>query len=287
MDETMIAETLPEADAFESGEEGAFFPETERNDLSGGAAGTEESEDDGRRLAGFDREPDEGKPSLFDSEEEAGAENGERPAVTIPVKYNKQYRELTPEQATVYAQKGMKYESLEPSLNKLKYLAAASGKSLADVVERLYAASDEMLMQKLLQRTGGDKALADTLFRAEKEKHGKAYTSVLMSEQRAASAERFDTNNRLAGEFLELQKEFPELGSFDKVPEAVAKNAALKGTSLFSEYLLYRHREERRASDAIRRQKAAGEASLGKQGGSAGDGSSQQIEAMRRGVWQG
>lgn len=293
MDETWMADAQPEADAFESlsadsldAQTGTTYPSegTGAGDLSFGDK--QENQD----LQGPEPEKSEALDSppenLFDEAEENPQKEGEQ-AFTLAVKYNKQYRELNPEQARMYAQKGMKYESLEPSLNKLKYLAASTGASLTDVVDKLYAASDQLLMQKLLKRTGGDQVLADTLFQAEKEKQGKAYAAVVLSEKRAAATERYDTTQRLAGEFLELQKECPELDSFSKVPEMVAKAAALKGTRLMDEYLLYRHRQERLANAEAGRQKRTGEAAMGSQAGGGDDGLSAQVSAMLKGVWQG
>lgn len=287
MDETMTAETLPEADAFAFDEQADQYSEAEKNDLSGAADSGEGNLDEeyaGMSGSEYSGEAGDGEQVIFDDVPGKSGIQSER--FTIPVKYNKQYRELSPEQATVYAQKGMKYESMEPSLNKLKYLAAASGETLSDVVDRLYAVHDETLMEKLMQRTGGDQALADSLFRAEKEKHGKAFTSVLMAEQRAASVERYNTNSRLAREFTGLQKEFPELDRFEKIPDAVVRKSALTGESLLTEYLLHRHREERRVAAVNERQQAAGRRSTGRQSGAAADGSSAAVSAMRRGVWE-
>ena len=69
--------------------------------------------------------------------EQPGREAEEQPEEGIPVKFNKQVRRLTTAEAAVYAQKGLKLDSLEPALSKLRYVAAASGRSL----ERLRRAS--------------------------------------------------------------------------------------------------------------------------------------------------
>lgn len=52
-------------------------------------------------------------------------------AFTLPVKFNKQEYQLSVEEATVYAQKGMKYTALEPTLERLRSLAQTRGQSLA------------------------------------------------------------------------------------------------------------------------------------------------------------
>ena len=55
----------------------------------------------------------------------------------LPVKFNKQEYQLSLEDATVYAQKGMKYTSLEPLLTRLNDLAHANGQSPAAFVDAL------------------------------------------------------------------------------------------------------------------------------------------------------
>lgn len=56
---------------------------------------------------------------------------------TLPVKFNKQEYQLSVEDATVYAQKGMKYTAMEPMLEQLRSLAQAKGQSSAAFVQGL------------------------------------------------------------------------------------------------------------------------------------------------------
>ena len=53
-------------------------------------------------------------------------------AFSLPVKYNKQEYQLSLDEATTYAQKGMKYEQLEPTLLQLSALAKGQGRSLLE-----------------------------------------------------------------------------------------------------------------------------------------------------------
>lgn len=55
----------------------------------------------------------------------------------LPVKFNKQDYQLSVEEATAYAQKGMKFDTIEPMLNKLKELAQQKGTGLKELVEVL------------------------------------------------------------------------------------------------------------------------------------------------------
>ena len=56
---------------------------------------------------------------------------------TLPIKFNKQEYQLSVEEATVYAQKGMKYQTMEPMLERLRSLAEAKGQSTAAFVREL------------------------------------------------------------------------------------------------------------------------------------------------------
>ena len=58
-------------------------------------------------------------------------------AFCLPVKFNKQDYQLTLEEATVYAQKGMKFDTVEPMLDKLKTLAQQHGLGVRELVDTL------------------------------------------------------------------------------------------------------------------------------------------------------
>lgn len=58
-------------------------------------------------------------------------------AFSLPVKFNKQDYHLSLEEATVYAQKGMKFDTVEPMLEKLKVLAQQHGLGVRELVDTL------------------------------------------------------------------------------------------------------------------------------------------------------
>ena len=232
---------------------------------------------------GFDSSPgtDEGL-----SDREGSREGAPAPAFTVPVKYNKQYRELTPEEAGVYAQKGMKYDAMEPELAKLRQMAAASGRSLGQMIGSIYKAGEELARRDCMRLAGGNQRLADLLLDAYSQKSGKAYGDMLAAEQKAMQAEKAQDKERLAGEFLELSRECPEIGSPGDLPDAVLEAAVRKGTSLTAEYLLYRHREERRVQRAEQDRLAAAQAAAGSMQEFAGAADGPALSAMLDGVWR-
>ncbi len=246
------AEALPEADGTSQPPEEAETPE------------------DGRADIGRDTEKP-GRPA---------------PAFTVPVKYNKQYRELTPEEAGIYAQKGMKYDALEPDLAKLKQLAALSGRSLSQVIDGIYRANQELEKQDCMRLAGGNPQAAAELLEARNLKGGRAYEALLEAERKASETERAATGSRLADEFIQLQRECPEIGSLDDLPDSVLEAAARKETPLMLEYLLYRRREE----NSLRRAKEDGAAARTAAAGSlrdlSGDSQSPAFSAMLDGLWK-
>lgn len=64
-------------------------------------------------------------------------ENGLQEPVTLPVRFNKQEYQLSLEDAAAYAQKGMKYDTLVPMLDKFRSLAKQRGQSPATFLSEL------------------------------------------------------------------------------------------------------------------------------------------------------
>lgn len=65
-------------------------------------------------------------------------ENGlQETPFTLPIKFNKQEYQLSVEEATVYAQKGMKYTTMEPMLEQLRAHAETKGQTVAALVKEL------------------------------------------------------------------------------------------------------------------------------------------------------
>ena len=70
--------------------------------------------------------------------------------ITIPVKFNKQIKNLTPEEATVLAQKGLKFDSIAEDYARLKELASQSGKSVPEFLQHLKEEKTPLSQRKKL-----------------------------------------------------------------------------------------------------------------------------------------
>lgn len=154
----------------------------------------------------------------------------------VEVKFNKEVKRLSLDEAAILAQKGMKFDMLSNELEMLKNLSQEAGLSVTNYLYSLKNRAFEDKVAELTERCGGDRTIAEKL--------------------------ALSPNFCAVKPINELNAEFPELGEND-IPEEVKTAAELKGTGLLFEYLLYEHRKRRAAAEEIKRHKVASEASLG------------------------
>lgn len=144
---------------------------------------------------------------------------------TISVKFNKEVKEISLEEAKELAQKGMKFDAVSEILERLKSLSTDEGKSVLEYIAALEK-------KAMLKRAEG---LIDGC--SNKEELLELITN-----------RGFDKKPDVLG-FDELRSAYPELDDISKVPEEVLENANLYGRNLFDEYLRYlfekRKREEK------------------------------------------
>lgn len=185
--------------------------------------------------------------------------------VTVPVRFRHESRELSMEEAANYAQMGMKLESLQPTMDKLRMMAAGHGQTLEAFVDAWAAADERALLEQLLEKTGGDKETAERLLRLEQEDRQKVCRAHQQQEQTAAQEKQAALTARLATEFGELRQAFPAVDSVDALPETVLRDAVENGRHLLDAYLRHDYRERRRIEENRAAQAAAAGASAGSQ----------------------
>lgn len=183
---------------------------------------------------------------------------------TLSVKFNKQTVALSREDATRYAQKGMKYDTVEPLLTKLREVAAREGKTLAAWVEGMAGAD------------GGDAAVTSSVT-------ADAVTPAPVGQGSQNPADTLAA--RLAEDYLLLRREVPEVGGFDTLPPDALREAVESGIPLLDAYLRHEHRERCRVRAEQAAQSAAVEHSVGSQADAAVPELSSTERAMLRGVW--
>lgn len=182
--------------------------------------------------------------------------------VVIPVKFNKEIKELTLEEAANLAQKGMKFELILKDFNTLKELSAKAGKSVTLFLEDMKNAVYCERKAALTEKCGGDTELAEHIISLEKE-------GVTVSDMG----------------FSELQEFFPQITEKEDLPQEVIEASMLKGTLLLDEYLRYRLAEELRTKEALKKQKHCENISIGSQLNRKGSDNPETTEFLK-GLWK-
>ena len=169
-------------------------------------------------------------------EEEDTTPPSDQNSAFVEVKFNKEIKKLTLDEAATLAQKGMKFDMISSDFTRLKGLAETQGMTVGGYIDSL----SEQLLEKrkaaLSEKCSGDEELVEKLLKLE--------------------------NNEISDPYSKLFDEFPTLTP-DLVPDEVKTAAQLKGTGLLFEYLLYEHRQRVAAAEELSRREAAEDSSLG------------------------
>ena len=154
----------------------------------------------------------------------------------IEVKFNKETKKLTLDEATTLAQKGMKLDLISEELDILRALSKEKGIGLKEFVKQLEGESKTRRINLLREKYAEDPELGELL-------------STLGAKGEDDEAEK-------------LRTELPEV-VIEEIPQEVKAAANLSGRGLLLEYLLYEHRQHTaRESEEIRQEKTRAE-SLG------------------------
>lgn len=180
--------------------------------------------------------------------------------VKIPIKFNKETKNLTLEEATTLAQKGLKFESIEKEYNLLKQLASRENKSIPNYIAELERRYNEEKKQSLTEKCGGNQEIAEHILKLENEKN-------------------------IGDGFEELSTAFPEIKSKENLPQEVLNNAELKGTLLLDEYLRYLLSQKRNAQTIAQKQREGEKTSTGSLINNK-DSHTSETEEFLKGLWK-
>ncbi len=224
-----------------------------------------------------------------------GSENSEatEDAAFLPIRYNHEDMNLTRSEAVKYAQmgkllsdSGLDISAVKPIYSKLDYFAATQGMSPEELIDNLISRDEERHHQELVEKFGEDGEELEILMQAYRERQKDKYDKILKdrieSEQRAETEKIESNNSRLANEFIELKKEFPELTDITSVPEQVKRMAVTGNKDLLSCFLLFKHNEEKAIAAANKTAEDAKKAGTGS-GASAGFTTDNAFDAFLRG----
>ena len=212
---------------------------------------------------------------------ESASSNASEAPITVPIRFNHETKALSLDEAATYAQKGM---AAEPLMSKVRLLAAVFEETPAQALDKLINTHAEARKAEILEKVSGDETLANQLLEAEKSKYQKAVDEMTAAEKLADEQEKASVTDKLASDFIELQKEFPEILTVDKVPKSVISDAVNKNISLLDSMLRYDRKESKNIKAAIEKQQAAAQSSTGSVSSADNDGTSPEIEAMLQGL---
>ena len=240
-----------------------------------------------------------------DAEDREGGSNAEAgkdaqegaPTFKLPVKFYGEHRELTLEEATEYAQKGMNYEKLKseldgyeankPVFDKLTYLSQKHGKSIDEIINGLMTADEQMLRREITEKYGDlPDEVVNRLLEQEKSKAQSTYSDYVAQQKEQQAETEKQEHVRIATEFLELQKEFPELESINKVPDSVIIDAVENKRNLIDAYLRYANKESRRIQAAEQAAQVAKKSTPGSLEGGELTHESEAESAFLSGLWK-
>ena len=186
------------------------------------------------------------------------AEDG-TPAPFMTVQHNHEDLNLTEAEATDWIQIGMASKAM---LETARRAAALKGMDVKSFIESFEKAEDDAYRAELEAKHGDDIDTINGLMELYQSKKDDKVKAAELEAKRQEQERKNTLESRLADEFIELQKEFPEVEQFGDLPKSV-KSAAANGKNLLSEYLRFKHSEAKKAEAAKAAAEAAKQASTG------------------------
>lgn len=180
--------------------------------------------------------------------------------ITIPIKYNKEIKELSLEDAATLAQKGLKFTAIEKDFAALKELAQRENKSVPIFISELCERYTADKKKTLVEECGGNEEIAQRLLDLE-------------------------SNSQPADSLKELTEAFPEITSLEQLPEEVLEKSRLKGTLPLDEYLRYLLAEEKIKKSAAAKQRQSEKTTTGSLSSLKGA-ENAEAEEFLRGLWK-
>ncbi len=185
----------------------------------------------------------------------------ENSAITVPIKFNKEIKNLSLDEAQQLAQKGMKYDLISADFARLKALATAEGKNVSDYITAIEGRTKAARKESLLEKVGGDEQMAEHIMSLEQ------------SQQSSTDG------------MEEVRKDFPEIKTPSDLPAEVQNIVKEKGGNYFDEYLKYLHRQAKKSENAKQKQAKSQRMSAGSQSRFIGDGMSAVKQEFINGLW--
>lgn len=183
--------------------------------------------------------------------------------IALSVVFDHKSKELSHDDAVRYAQLGMLHEKQQTLYDKLGILAAEGGKTLAEYVNEAFENAEQRIKNDCRERAGDDEDMYQQLIELAHSRQKSKYDAILQAEADKEKAGYEKEVERVADEFKALQKDFPELKSFEDIPKGAVSLAERENMTLREAYLLYAHREQATVTAAQKAAEKAAESSTG------------------------
>ena len=183
-----------------------------------------------------------------------GTETVEEPSAKeeamFQIRYMHEDLDIPMAEAKRYAQMGKHYEeNIKNTFDSLDYIASLQGKSVKELVQGMVDGVDSARREELIEELGADNPLVDELMEVYKAKNNKAYETAKAEraarEKQAEEEAEKSVTTKLAEQFEDVRKTFPEYDTLEKVPDAVLKKA-IKSGNLELELFRYRLSEDKK-----------------------------------------
>lgn len=184
----------------------------------------------------------------------------EQKEITIPVKYNKEIKNLSIEDAACLAQKGLKFEAIEKDFTALKELASKENQSVPVFISNLCDRYTEEKKNALIEECGGNEEIAQRILNLE-------------------------GNSQNTDGLAELSEAFPEIKSLEDLPDEVLEKTQLKGTLPLDEYLRYLLQQNKQKKAFAEKQRQSEKSSTGSLANLKGA-ENPETEEFLRGLWK-
>ena len=183
--------------------------------------------------------------------------------IALSVVFDHRAQELSHDDAVRYAQLGMLHEKQQTLYDKLGILAAEGGKTLAEYVNEAFENAEQRIKNDCRERAGDDEDMYQQLIELAHSRQKSKYDAILQAEADKEKAAYEKDVERVADEFRALQKDIPELKSFEDIPKGAVSLAERENMTLREAYLLYAHREQATVTAAQKAAEKAAESSTG------------------------
>lgn len=172
----------------------------------------------------------------------------------IEVKFRGERKVLSPDDAVKYAQMGLVHEDMGETLDSLQYLAASAGAgSVKEFVAAMRQQQEEAARQMFTEHYPDNPQMVERMMAGERALQKQRRDDMVATEQAASDAvEQQGEQERiamLADQVEQLQEVFPEIKTFDDIPQAV-KDMAFKEDMSFLTAMLIHERNQNQAKSA-------------------------------------